>query len=113
LPLVVFPVGALYRQEMLHALESIGQPWRITYSSPSLASLCAAVSAGLGVSLLPASTVQAGHRVLGAADGFPEIGGLELALFARPDLDSAGRALRDRLVEMCAARAQALQSAAG
>lgn len=113
LPLVVFPVGALYRQEMLHALESIGQPWRITYSSPSLASLCAAVSAGLGVSLLPASTVQAGHRVVGAADGFPEIGGLELALFARPDLDSAGRALRDRLVDMCAARAQALQSAAG
>ncbi|WP_414947324.1 LysR substrate-binding domain-containing protein, partial [Klebsiella pneumoniae] len=54
LPLVAFPVGALYRQEMLHALESIGQAWRITYSSPSLASLCAAVSAGLGVSLLPA-----------------------------------------------------------
>ncbi|MDU2875545.1 MAG: LysR family transcriptional regulator, partial [Pseudomonas aeruginosa] len=41
-PLVVFPVGALYRQEMIHALESIGRRWRIGYSSASLASLVAA-----------------------------------------------------------------------
>lgn len=47
-PLVVFPVGALYRQEMIHALESIGRRWRIGYSSASLASLVAAVGAGLG-----------------------------------------------------------------
>ncbi|MDV6320805.1 LysR family transcriptional regulator, partial [Chromohalobacter sp. HP20-39] len=68
-----------------------------------------AVSAGLGVSLLPASCMQPGHRMLSTADGFPEIGGLELALFARSDLDSAGRVLRDRLVEMCSERATALQ----
>lgn len=36
-PLVVFPVGALYRQEMIHAMESIGRRWRIGYSSASLA----------------------------------------------------------------------------
>ncbi|AWE95342.1 lysR substrate binding domain protein [Pseudomonas paraeruginosa] len=48
LPLVVFPVGALYRQEMIHALESLGRRWRISYSSASLASLVAAVGAGLG-----------------------------------------------------------------
>lgn len=48
MPLVVFPVGALYRQEMIHALESIGRRWRIGYSSASLASLVAAVGAGLG-----------------------------------------------------------------
>lgn len=112
LPLVVFPVGALYRQEMIHALEALGHPWRISYSSSSLASLCAAVSAGLGVSLLPMGSVQPGHRVLGPADGFPHIGGLELALYARDALDSAGRTLRDRLAHMCGERARMLQAGA-
>ncbi|MGA4814705.1 LysR substrate-binding domain-containing protein [Pseudomonas aeruginosa] len=46
----MFPVGALYRQEMIHCPESIGRRWRIVYSSASLASLVAAVGAGLGVS---------------------------------------------------------------
>ena len=32
LPLVAFPVGGLYRQEMLHHLEVGGWPWRIAYS---------------------------------------------------------------------------------
>ncbi len=95
-PLVVFPVGALYRQEMIHALESIGRRWRIGYSSASLASLVAAVGAGLGVSLLPLGCVGPEHRLLGAQAGFPPIAGLELALYARPELDSAGRTLRAR-----------------
>lgn len=103
-PLVVFPVGALYRQEMIHALESIGRRWRIGYSSASLASLVAAVGAGLGVSLLPLGCVGPEHRLLGAQAGFPPIAGLELALYARPELDSAGRTLRDRLRDLCDAR---------
>ena len=107
LPLVAFPVGALYRQEMIHALESRGRAWRIAYSSTSLASLCAAVSAGLGVSLLPASTVQPGHRVLGEKEGFHAVGGLELALYARSDLGAVGRTLRDKLSDLCAQRAEA------
>lgn len=107
LPLVAFPVGALYRQEMIHALESRGRAWRIGYSSASLASLCAAVSAGLGVSLLPASCVQPGHRVLGEENGFPAVGGLELALYARSELGAVGRTLRDKLSDLCTQRAEA------
>ena len=37
-PLVVFPVGALYRQEMINALEAAGRSWRISYASTSLTS---------------------------------------------------------------------------
>lgn len=58
----LFPVGALYRQEMIRAVEGQGRRWRVSYSSSSLNSLCAAVRAGLGVSLLPAGSVQSGHR---------------------------------------------------
>ncbi len=104
LPLVAFPVGALYRQEMIQALESCGRPWRISYASSSLSSLSAAVSAGLGVSLLPAASVVNSHRILGPEDGFPTITGLDLALYARPKLDGAGRSLRDRLKALCAQR---------
>ncbi|QDE88939.1 LysR family transcriptional regulator [Myxococcus xanthus] len=107
LPLVAFPAGALYRQDMIHALESRGRAWRIGYSSASLASLCAAVSAGLGVSLLPASSVQSGHRVLDEKDGFPAVDGLELALYARSNLGAVGRTLRDELSDLCAQRAEA------
>lgn len=106
LPLVVFPVGALYRQEMIHALESSGRPWRISYSSTSLAGLGAAVSAGLGVSLVPSRCVLDGHRVLGVEDGFAPVAGLELALYARAGLDEDGAALRDLLEGLCAERAR-------
>ncbi|MGN2261227.1 LysR family transcriptional regulator, partial [Pseudomonas aeruginosa] len=37
------------------------------------------------------------------------IAGLELALYARPELDSAGRTLRDRLRDLCDARLEGLQ----
>ncbi|CAD5110284.1 LysR family transcriptional regulator [Zestomonas carbonaria] len=101
LPLVVFPLGALYRQEMIHALEGTGRRWRISYCSASLASLAAAVASGMGVSLLPERCRQATHRVLTADDGFPPIGGLELALYARAELGSAGRSLCEQLQHLC------------
>lgn len=103
-PLVVFPVGALYRQEMINALEAAGRSWRISYSSTSLTSLGAAVSAGLGISLIPSRSVGAGHRVLGVNDGFAPIEGLELVLYARPALDEDGLALRDLLEALCERR---------
>ena len=60
------------------------------------------MAAGLGVSLLPQRCRLPAHRVLGAAEGFAEITGLELALYARADLPSAGRSLCEQLRELCA-----------
>jgi len=37
-------------------------------------------SAGLGLSILPATAIHADHRVLGAKDGLPAIPNTELAL---------------------------------
>ncbi|CDF84342.1 LysR family transcriptional regulator [Pseudomonas knackmussii B13] len=101
LPLVAFPQGALYRQEMIHALEAQGRRWRIAYGSAGLASLCAAVTAGLGVSLLPRRCLQGGMRELGADEGFPLVDGLELALYARDGLAGSGRSLCEQLRELC------------
>ncbi|WP_097306753.1 LysR family transcriptional regulator [Pseudomonas chlororaphis] len=105
LPLVAFPVGGLYRHEMLHHLEVGGWRWRIGYSSASLASVCSAVAAGLGISLLPARVVAAGHRVLDAASGLPDIQGVRLALYGRSGLSRAGKALENQLLELCESQA--------
>lgn len=101
LPLVVFPSGGLYRDEMIHALESAGRRWRIAYSSASLAGVRAAVADGLGISILPSRLALPGHRRLGAAERFHEPAALELALFLRPDVPSRVTALADRLQALC------------
>ena len=73
LPLAVFPVGGLYREEMFQALDARRTRWRIGYCSASLASLQAAVADGLGISLLPERAIRAGHRVLEGKHGLPPV----------------------------------------
>lgn len=106
LPLVAFPVGGLYRQEMLHHLEVGGWPWRIAYSSASLASVCSAVAAGLGISLLPVRVLGKGHRMLDADSGLPDIQGVRLALYAGSGLSRAGKALQEQLRAVASVKPQ-------
>ena len=105
LPLVTFPAGGLYRNEMLHHLETGGWHWRINYSSASLASVCAAVAAGLGISLLPRRVISPEHQVLGASSGLPDIQGVFLALYGQSGLSHAGQLLQCQLTELCEALA--------
>ena len=101
LPLLEFPVGGLYRNDMLHHLERCGWRWRIGYSSASLASVCSAVAAGLGISLLPERVLQPGHRILGAESGLPAVHGVRLALYGRSGLGAAGQTLLGELLALC------------
>ena len=90
-PLVLFPLGCIYRNRAVHALESAGRSWRVAFSSRGLAGIQAAVSAGLGISLLPISAVLPDHRVLreeaknarGRNSPFGPVPPTELALVAR------------------------------
>ena len=101
LPLAVFPVGGLYREEMFQALDAKQRRWRIAYASGSLASLQAAVADGLGISLLPMRAVRAGHRVLDAGDGLPAMRPLRLALHHRNEASATVLALVERLARRC------------
>jgi DNA-binding transcriptional LysR family regulator len=103
-PLAVFPLNGLYREELCQALDSLGIRWRISYCSASLAALAAASAAGLGVSLLPASCRLPSHRVLGAAERLPPVDDFELALFYRDNASAATLALAERLIEYCGLR---------
>lgn len=98
LALAVFAPGGLYRQEMIQTLEMQARNWRIGYSSTSLASVCAAVAAGLGISLLPRRVLQADHQII---DCLPAIEGMHLVLYARHNLGQAGSLLKERLYQLC------------
>ncbi|MGW8304201.1 MAG: LysR substrate-binding domain-containing protein [Achromobacter pulmonis] len=79
-PLVLFPQGCIYRKRMIYALESAGRSWRVAYHSQSLAGVQAAVTAGLGISLLPAFACLPQHGILGAAQGLAPAPPTELAI---------------------------------
>ena len=76
----------------------IGRPQR---RHPNFAGIQAAVSAGLGVSILPDVAILADHQILRVKDGF-SVGDTELALVAAPDASPATRRLADLLAEFCA-----------
>jgi DNA-binding transcriptional LysR family regulator len=84
-PLIGFPAGCLYREGAIHALESAGRTWHMSYTSSSLAGIQAAVAAGMGLSILSEMAIQADHRVLTARDGFSPIDRTEVALVTSPE----------------------------
>jgi DNA-binding transcriptional LysR family regulator len=100
-PLIGFPLGCLYRAGAIHALESAGRIWHMSYTSSSLAGIQAAVAAGMGLSILSEMAIQSDHRVLTAKDGFAPINRTEMALMAAPGASPATRRLADRLAEFC------------
>jgi DNA-binding transcriptional LysR family regulator len=101
LPLIGFPLGCLYRAGAIHALETAGRAWHMSYMSSSLAGIQAAVAAGMGLSILSEMSIQSEHRVLTAKDGFAPINRTEVALMAAPNASSATLRLADRLAEFC------------
>jgi DNA-binding transcriptional LysR family regulator len=92
LSLVVAPPPCIYRSRVLQTLTRLDRPWRVAYASSSYSGIIAAVRAGLGVTLLAASTVPEGVRALGGRDGFPAMGELEVRLHLRQE--STGEAVR-------------------
>jgi DNA-binding transcriptional LysR family regulator len=100
-PLIGFPSGCLYRASAIHALESEGRTWHMTYTSSNLAGIQAAVAAGMGLSILSDIAIQADHRVLTVKDGFSPIDRTEVALVASPEASPATLRLAERLAEFC------------
>ncbi len=97
-PLVVFPNEGLYRRQITDALDARGIPWRITYVSASLASLQGAVSAGIGVSLLPTRLLQPDQVEL---THWPSVRPVELALHLGAGGSEPLSRLREALITLC------------
>src|SRR5262249_15481179 len=106
LPLAVFEQGCLYHNRAIHALETVGRSWQITYTSPSILGIQAAVSAGLGIGILPEIAILPEHALLAAEAGFPPITDSALALVAAPGVSAAGRLLAEALADFCSSLAR-------
>jgi DNA-binding transcriptional LysR family regulator len=81
LPLVAFDRQCLFHSAAIAALDRMGIPWRVAFTSPSLSGLWAAAAAGLGLTVrtrygLP-STIQ---PLEANALGLPELPSIPLAL---------------------------------
>ena len=88
LPLALFQPGCMFRRWALEHLSSLGRPFRVAYSSVSVAGLVAAVRGGLAVSVLARNSVVEGMRILEEDDGFPALPNYEIALRRAPGADS-------------------------
>ena len=97
-PLVVFPNEGLYRRQITDALDARGIAWRIAYVSASLASLQGAVSAGIGVSLLPARLLQPDQVEL---TDWPAVRSVELALHLGAGGSEPLARLCEALITLC------------
>ena len=94
LSLVLSPHPCIYRARALAALDNAKTPWRISYTSPSLAGTIAAVKAGLGITVLPANMLPAGVHPIWA---LPELADAEVALMKRDDLSKASEMLAEHI----------------
>lgn len=77
--LVALQAPCLMRKAATDALDRAGMPWRVVYTSPSLAGIWAAVAAGLGVTVRTPLGLPGDVRVL---DGLPALPRIRLALFS-------------------------------
>jgi DNA-binding transcriptional LysR family regulator len=99
-PLAVAEQGCLYRDRLIHALETAGRTWHIAYTSPNLSGIQAAVAVGLGISILPDVAITPGHRIVDAA-GFTPITMTEIALMASDNASPAARRVAELLGDFC------------
>ena len=83
--IVAAPAPCIYRDRMTGALNRQGHPWQIVYTSSSYGGICAAVSAGIGVTAIARSTVPEETQVLTDRSRFPSLPTLDVALHYDPE----------------------------
>ncbi|CAO3424964.1 LysR substrate-binding domain-containing protein [Azospirillum endophyticum] len=94
LPLALLDAPCMFRQHGIERLDGGGRPWRITFTSPSLSGLWAAVEAGLGVTIRTPLGLPDTLATLEPHHDLPELGSVPLELHRAP---SAANPAVDRL----------------
>lgn len=97
LDLITADEPSLFRRMALEHLERAKVPWRVSYVSPTLAGIRAAVRAGLGVTARSVEMMGPDFRVLGEADGLPRLPDVSYHLYLGSSANSPARRLFDSL----------------
>jgi DNA-binding transcriptional LysR family regulator len=99
-PIAVAEQGCLYRNRLIHALESAGRTWHVAYTSPNLSGIQAAAAVGLGLAILPDVAITPEHRIVDT-HGFAPIDKTEIVLVVSDNANAAARKLAERLADIC------------
>ncbi len=113
LPLVVSPDPCVYRKRAITSLDEAAIPWRIAYTSTSLAGAQAAVRAGLGLMVLPIGMMPADFRRLGRKAGLPPLPETEIALLTAGALSQPADRLAHHIIRSLEASANDAKPKAG
>jgi DNA-binding transcriptional LysR family regulator len=111
-PLALLPAPCVLRQHALESLKRLKRPWKVTFTGSSMASVQAAVSAGLGVSIVPRSLFLPGMQLLTHGRDYPNAGRLDVGVLrgtgARKDIVGAlERVIRQTLDVLAVSRVAA------
>lgn len=82
-PLAIFHTGDIFRRSAIERLEALGRKAQVCISSASFAGVRAAVHAGIAVAVVFPENIEAGWRILGVQDGYPELPELGILLTVR------------------------------
>jgi len=109
LPLALLPSPCVLREHALDAMKRQRRPFSVAFTGSSMASVQAAVSAGLGVSIVPRSSLLPGMRVLPRGREYPDPGPLFVGVLRgagarREIVDALERVLRQTLEVLAASR---------
>jgi len=88
LPIALFDQACWWREAALATLHAMGRPYRIVYSSQSVAGVAAAIEAGVAIGLLGESSATDTCRRLGSQEGFGETPISRLVMGLRQDADN-------------------------
>jgi len=83
-PLALLPAPCWLRERALDSMKRAKRHWKIAFTGSGMASLQAAVSAGLGVSIFPRSSLLPGMQVLAAGRDYPDPGRLQVGVLRAP-----------------------------
>jgi DNA-binding transcriptional LysR family regulator len=91
LPLAVFVEGCYHRDSAHKALVGAQVPYRVAFTSQSRAGVLAAVRAGIGVGIIPRSTLEPDLQVI--EDELPPLPGTDITLFVADRVNEATQRL--------------------
>lgn len=97
-PLIVSPEPCVYRKRAIEALDAVGLPWRVAYTSTSLAGSLSAVKAGLGLAVLPLEMVPPSLNPIPPEAGLPPLYDTEIALIEAPGRSETAHRLSQHIV---------------
>ena len=97
LPVALYPVGCLFREWAIEALDRSRRRWNLSFVSHSLAAVESVVAQGLAVTVVKAGVFPPRLRPLSESDGMPALPAADIRLHCAANLSAAASLLAEHL----------------